>query len=120
MTNIEIYDQVTIELSKFKFNRNSMAYEYLVDAIYIVTKNRMAIRDFNYYVYPKIAERYKTEPKNVLWCINKLINLMYLNTDESYINEYFNLYLDEKLSTKAFINEVSRKISKKTGVLIAK
>lgn len=120
MTNIEIYDQIIIELSNFKFNRNSIAYEYLIDAIFIVTKNRIAIKDFNYYVYSKIGQRYRTKPQNVLWCISKLINLMYINTDENIISDYFKINVEERLSTKAFINGISRNIIKRVEILTIK
>lgn len=111
MTDKEIYDRIILELSYFKLNRNSMAYEYLIDAIYLVIKERKYIKNFNQKVYPKIAKVYGTNPKNVLWCITKLLDLMYINTDSKVIEKYFNLYYDEKPSAKAFIMYVSRKIS---------
>ena len=111
MTDKEIYNRIILELSYFKLNRNSMAYEYLIDAIYLVIKERKYIKNFNKKVYPKIAKTYGTNPKNVLWCITKLLDLMYVNTDSKVIEKYFNLYYDEKPSTKAFIMYVSKKIS---------
>ena len=42
---------------------------------------------------------------------------MYFNTDENIITNYFNIYKQDKLTTKAFIIEVARKINLKNKVL---
>lgn len=112
MSKEDLNEKILKQLKYFKFNRNSLGFEYLVQAIYIVSKDKTVVRDFNECVYPKIARRYHTEPKNVLWCINKIIGIMYLNTDEDEIREYFDLYYeDDKLSTKAFIMEIARNVN---------
>ena len=103
--------RVIIELNTFKFKRNSIAYEYLIDAIKLVIEDKCVIKNFNNYVYTPIAKKYNTQPKNVLWCLNKLINLMYFNTDENVITSYFNMYIQDKLTTKAFIIEIARKVN---------
>ncbi len=106
-----------IELKNFNFRRNSLGYEYLIDCIAIVTNNRRAIKDFSKYVYVPVAEKYGTRPQNVLWCITKLLNLMYFNTEGAIIEKYFNTY--NKPSTKAFIIGIARKIRKeKESILI--
>ena len=68
-------------------------------------------------VINKIAEKYDTRPQNVLWCINKLINLMYFNTDSKVIGKYFNINKNDKLSTKAFIIGIARKIESERSIL---
>lgn len=112
-----VEEKIILELNKFKFKRNSIAYEYLIDAIKLVVENKYVIKNFNDYVYTAIAKKYNTQPQNVLWCLNKLINLMYFNTDENIITNYFNIYKQDKLTTKAFIIEVARKINLKNKVL---
>ena len=112
MSKEDLNEKILKQLKYFKFNRNSLGYEYLVQAIYIVLKDKTVVRDFNECVYPKIARKYHTEPQNVLWCINKIMSIMYLNTDVEIIKQYFNLYYDDdKLSTKAFIMEIARNVN---------
>lgn len=111
--NVDMYEEIIEELNNFCFKRNSISYQYLIEAIKIVTKNQMTIKDFNFYVYPQIAKKYDTKPQNVLWCISKLIKGMYLNTDAKIINEYFGTPYFENPSTKAFIIHISYKILKK-------
>ncbi len=107
-----VEENILNELSYFKFKRNSIAFEYLIDAIKLVVENRYVIKNFNDYVYAPIAEKYNTQPQNVLWCLNKLISLMYFNTDENVTKEYF--FMD-KPTTKAFIIEIARKVSLKNN-----
>lgn len=112
MTDREIYKKIVIELRYFRFSRNSIAFQYLIDAIYLVVREKKYIKNFNYYVYPKIAKRYGTKTDNVLWCISKLINLMYENTDNKVITKYFNTYYKNKPSPKEFIITVADNVHK--------
>lgn len=116
MTDREIYRRIITELRYFSFGRNSIAYQYLVDAIYLVTREKRYIKNFNYYVYPKIAERYGTRPDNVLWCVSKLVNFMYENTDKKVIQKYFGMYYESKFSPKAFIIMISDRIQRNTRI----
>ena len=112
MSKEEMHKEIMKQLKYFKFNRNSLGFEYLIQAIYIVIKDKTVIKDFNEFVYPRIARKYRTEAQNVLWCINKVINIMYLNTDEEEIKRYFDLYyVEDKPSTKAFIMEIARNVN---------
>lgn len=107
------YENIMYELGKFNFKRNSISYQYLIDAIYLVTNNKSAMKDFKSNIYPIIAKKYNTKPENVLWCITKLLKVMYLNTDSKIIKDYFCIQLDENPSTKAFIIHVSYMITRK-------
>ena len=104
-------EKIIEELKIFKFKRNSLSYEYLIDAIRTASQQKMVIKDFLHYVYKPIAEKYNTRPDNVQWCLNKLIDLMYFNTDQKIIDDYFNINSEEKISTKEFIIGIARKIS---------
>ena len=112
-TTTDIYNQVVIELGYFKFHRNCMAYQYLTDAIILVYKNNAYIKNFNGSLYVYIAKKYHTKPENVLWSISKLLNTMYMNTDEKVVKQYFKLYYYEKPSPKAFIIYVSKRVNQK-------
>ena len=103
-------EKILIELKNFNFKRNSLSFEYLIETIKIVANDRLVMRDFLNYVYKPVAERYKTSPEKVLWCVNKLISLMYFNTNEEIIEEYFKVNINNKPSTKAFIIGVAKKI----------
>ena len=103
-------EKIIEELKIFKFRRNSLSYEYLIDAIKITSQQKMAIKDFLHCVYKPISEKYNTKPDNVQWCLNKLINLMYFNTNQEIIEKYFNISSEDKLTTKEFIIGVARKI----------
>lgn len=109
MTKSPLYEKVIAELSYFKFRRNSLAYEYLINAIMMVNEDSYYIKNFSN-LYKDISMRYQTETSNVKWNITKLIALMYLNTQEDIIQEYFNLLYYEKPSPKAFIIYISKKI----------
>ncbi len=115
-----IYEKILFELRNFNFKRNSLAYEYLIDSIKIVIENRYVIKDFNNYVYKPIGKKFHTNSNNVLWCLNKLITLMYFNTDEEIINTYFNTYKSVKPTTKAFIIGVAREVIIKNNIKIKK
>lgn len=107
-----LYEYISKELANFKFTRSSISYIYLIEAIKIVSKNKMVIKDFNKLVYKVIAKKYNTEEKNVNWSISKLLKLMYLNTNEEVIKKYFNLvYDDDKITTKAFIIFIAYKVN---------
>lgn len=110
---METYDKIIIELNNFRFKRNSISYQYLIDVIYIVVDNNLIVRDFKHNVYPLVARKYQTKSENVLWCISKLIRLMYLNTEEEIIRKYFRTEYDETPSTKAFVLYISYRILRK-------
>lgn len=63
MEDKRIIDEIVLQLSNFRFSRYSMAYQYLIDAIYIVVKDRNTMRDLKDYVYLPIAKRYNTRDK---------------------------------------------------------
>ena len=110
MKDKEIIDEIIIQLNHFKFRRSSISYQYLIDAIYIVVKDRNVVRDFKKYVYLPIAQKYNTKSENVQWSLSKLIDLMYVNTSSDIIYEYFKFYLDEKPTLKYFIVTVARNV----------
>lgn len=112
MNDFDLFYSIDTELCKFAFKRNSLSYEYLTDAIYIVTKDKSSIKDFKANVYQPIAIQYNTRVQNVQWCLNKLIDTMYLNTSSKKINEYFNNYSNTRISTKSFIVGIARTINR--------
>ena len=92
MEDITLQDKIYNELSNFNFSRN--------------------IRNFRNGVYTQIAKIYNTKPENVMWGITKTIKMMYLNTDEKIIENYFNLYDDTKPSAKEFIIYIAYRVTR--------
>lgn len=112
MEDITLQDKIYKELSNFKFSRNSIAFQYLFLAIYLVSKDKNNIRNFRNGVYTQIAQAYETKPENVMWGITKIIKMMYLNTDEKVIKEYFKLNDYTKPSAKEFIIYIAYKTTR--------
>lgn len=112
MEDITLQDKIYNELSNFNFSRNSVAFQYLIFAIYLVSKDKRNIRNFRNGVYTQIAKIYNTKPENVMWGITKTIKMMYLNTDEKIIENYFNLYDDTKPSAKEFIIYIAYRVTR--------
>lgn len=112
MNDKEIQKNINQELSNFAFNGNSISYEYLVEAIYIVIKNGLNAKNLKYNVYEPIAMKHHTEIDNVQWCLNKLISLMCINTSQIIIRSYFKSFTYKNISTKTFIMQVARIVRK--------
>ena len=110
MEDRKIINEIIVQLNHFKFRRSSISYQYLIDAIYIVVKDRNAMRDLKKHVYFPIAKKYNTIPENVQWTLSKLIDLMYVNTSSDIIFDYFKFYMDEKPTLKFFIISVARNV----------
>lgn len=96
-------EKIMTELKKFSLKRNSIGYEYIIEAVKIVSRNKFAVKDFKKHVYLPISEAYDTKPQNVFWCINKLISLMCLNTNKETLEDYFKIGEGDTLTTKTFI-----------------
>lgn len=106
----KIIDAIIVELNHFRFTRSSISYQYLIDAIHLVVKDPKNIKNFNKNIYGKIAKNYATRPENILWSLNKLIDMMYSNTPSDIIYDYFKFFMDEKPTLKFFIITVARNV----------
>lgn len=118
MDDIMLQDKIYKELSNFNFSRNSISFQYLILAIYLVSKDKNQIKNFRNGIYKKIAETYNTKPENVMWGINKIIKMMYLNTNEKIIKDYFELYETREPSTKEFIIFISYKVTRNISYMV--
>ena len=110
MEDKDIIEQIIVQLNHFKFRRSSISYQYLIDAIYLVVKDRNVMRDLKKFVYLPIAQKYNTKPDNVQWNLSKLIDLMYINTSTDVIFDYFKFFIDEKPTLKFFIVTIARNV----------
>ena len=110
MEDRKIINEIVIQLNHFKFRRSSISYQYLIDAIYLVVKDRNVMRDLKKMVYLPIAKKYNTKPENVQWNLSKLIDLMYVNTASEIIFDYFKFFIDEKPTVKFFIVTIATNV----------
>ena len=105
-------DIIIMELKNFNFKRNSLGYEYLIDAIKIVIEDSKSANNFHDSIYVPIGEKYGIKPENVLWCINKIIMLMYFNTNDEIITNYFEVESNEKITTKETFENARKELEK--------
>lgn len=106
-----IVDAIMRELNHFRFRRGSLSYQYLIEAIYLVIVDRSSIKNFYQNIYVPIAKKYNTRPDNIQWSLSKLINLMYLNTSNEIVSNYFCFYMEEKPTLKFFIITVAQNVN---------
>ena len=101
--NIKKYIEET--LNKFNFNKNSSAYKYLKDAIYLIIYEGINNFELEKDIYKKVAKINNKKNEMVIkWSIEKLMSNMYINTKYDKVKKYFNY--DTKLTTKLFIREI--------------
>lgn len=112
----EVIEAIMLELNHFRFSRTSISYQYLIEAIYLVIENRSSVKNFNKNVYEPISKKYDTKPQNIQWSLSKLISLMYLNTPNSIIFDYFKFYEDERPTLKFFIITIAQNVKDSLAV----
>lgn len=96
-----IKEFVLKELAKFKLKGGSKGYKYLLETIYMCILNNDNLDNLSQSVFPVIAQKYKEKSANhVKWCIDKIIQTMYNNTDMKVIANYFGLDYNVKPSLK--------------------
>jgi len=92
------------ELSNFKFQQYTKGFKYLVEVIYLSIINENALDNLSKNVFPIVAEKYKEKSFfNVKWCIDKVIETMYNNTDMEILCNYFHLDYNIKPSLKFIV-----------------
>lgn len=92
------------ELSKFSFQQYTKGFKYLVEVIYLSIINENALNNLSKNVFPVVAKRYNEKSFfNVRWCIDKVIESMYNNTDMKIMCNYFNLDYNMKPSLKFIV-----------------
>lgn len=102
--NIDNY--IYTELNKFKFNKTSLGYKYLKVAIGYGIEDEFLIEDLNNRLYQKMQEKLNIKKKRIKWNIEKSIETMYINTNMEYVNHYFYIEENEKITPKLFITTI--------------
>lgn len=92
------------ELSKFNFRKETRGFKYLNEAIYLSIVDENAIENLSKNVFPIIAKKFHAQsPQNVKWCMNRVIETMYYNTNMKQLCQYFNLEENQKPTLKFII-----------------
>ena len=93
-------------LSEFSFNKSSIGYEYLVEAIIMVVQDSSLLSNIEKLVYTKIAKKFNIDnSKKVKWSILKLLKSMIRYSKKEIVKRYFPYTLNP--TPKIFIKEVS-------------
>jgi two-component system response regulator (stage 0 sporulation protein A) len=110
---INIDAVVSRHLLKLGFVPKHTGYSYLTDVIKLIVANRGNMGSLLNDVYPVIAEKYNTNPKNVERNIRNAIDSAWLNADIDILNSEFGYTVDKnkgKPTNRAFIATVADKI----------
>lgn len=94
------------ELRKFNFNTETEAYKYLEETIYEILYNDKMKFELENDIYIKVAKMNKKNPIQIKWVIDKMIDVMCINTRYDIIREYFNFKEYKKPTTKIFIKHI--------------
>lgn len=107
MTEENTKNFIINELSNFKFQKYTKGFKYLVETIYLSIIDEYALDNLSKNVFPIIAKKYNEKSiSNVKWCIDKVINSMYNNTDMNILCNYFNLDYNMKPSLKFIVYNI--------------
>ena len=103
-------DYIIKELSNFKFQKYTKGFKYLVETIYLSIIDENALDNLTKNVFPIVCKKYNEKSfLNVKWCIDKIIESMYNNTDMNIICNYFNLDYNIKPSLKFIVYTIACK-----------
>ncbi len=101
MDEREIRKFIFKELSKFNFKKYTKGFKFLNEIIYICIIDIDAMDNLSKNVFPKVAKKYHEKSYlNIKWCIDRVINTMYNNTEMNIVCKYFNLDSNIKPSLK--------------------
>ena len=99
------------ELAKFDFNKLTVGYQYIVEAIKYCLEDENLLKDMKNSLYAKIAEKHKDATYiNVKWTVEKCIRSVQHFTATKIITEYFDILKEESLTPKMFISVVANKL----------
>lgn len=102
--NIEKY--INSELKKFKFNTTSIGFKYIKYAIKKGIENEDLLQNFTNKLYKEMEQELNISKTRIKWNIEKSIDYMYLNTNANFLNDYFSLEINQKITPKLFIQTV--------------
>lgn len=104
MREDKIRNYIFNELSKLNFKKETKGFKYLNEAIYLSIIDENTIENLSKNVFQNIAKKFNARsPENVKWCMNRVIDTMYCNTNMKDLCKYFNLEEDQKPTLKFII-----------------
>ncbi len=110
----EVISFIEKELDIFEFNKTSIGYKYLVDAILEAINNPKLIQNLEKELYYSVSKKYiNSTYLNIKWAIDKSINSMYRFTNFDLICNYFNFEKPKKPTSKLIIQTIMQKYMNK-------
>ena len=111
-SNIDIKRKIDYELSYFNFNKASIGYTYIIEAIAICYNNMSLINNLEKELFPIIASTFNIiNSKSIKWDIQKTIDSMIRFTDTKKILNIFPY--TQRPTPNLFISVMSRIIISK-------
>lgn len=108
----DIKEYIQEELKKFNFNKETEAYKYLEETIFEILYNDKIKFELENDIYIKVAKMNQKSSIQIKWSIDKMIDVMCINTDYNIIKEYFDFNEYKKPSTKVFIKHIVENFEK--------
>lgn len=109
MSNVK--EQVYSELSSLNFNLSYNGTTYLADCIIELYKRQNSFcSNLNKYIYPILAQRYNTSTNTIKCDITRAVKLMYYDSPEDKVKEYFSYTYCVKPKVKEVIFTILNKI----------
>ena len=100
---------VSERLDQLKAPENVVGYNCMITAIIMVFKNKRYLRAMTLELYPKIAEEFSIESRNVERCLRYIVEKVYANKTEAFLAEYG----DTKPSNSKFIAREAKRLKYK-------
>ena len=112
----KVKEKIFNELKNLKFNFKHIGSTYIMEAILIIYNswNNNLVDNLEQHVYKIIAHKHAKSIKNIKSNICKATDTMYLECEQSYINNYFNFSYNYKPTPKMIINTILTKIISST------
>ena len=95
-TNRVMRRYVEQTLADIGFRRRRSGFEFMVDAILMIMKNKDSALHITNDIYPVIAEKHKTTKENVERCIRGAIEATWTETDIRKLERYYPFSYDEE------------------------
>lgn len=106
--DIDIYNRIEKLLSNFDINTNTIGYNYLVDSIFLATKEPCLLEKLNKSLYLEVSKKHNVSSNKVKWNIEKIIRSIIRYTSLSIIHSFFQYTTNP--SPKVFITGIVEKV----------
>lgn len=117
MKEDDIKKFIVKELSNFEFRKYTKGFKYLVEIIYIAIIDENALDNLSKNIFVMVAKKYSEKSfLNVKWCVDKVIETMYNNTNIDILCDYFDINYNIKPSLKFIVYTIVCNYNKKIKI----